>query len=68
MKKITTILILSTVLLFSATAQTVIRTKQFNLDKSTLAIQGYDPVAYFISNKAIEGKKDISVSQEGVTY
>lgn len=43
------------------------RTKQFNLE-SSLAIQGYDPVAYFKSNKAIKGKKEFSYAFEGVTY
>ncbi len=32
-----------------------------------LAIQGYDPVAYF-SGKALKGKKEFSVVQGGVTY
>ena len=32
------------------------RKKQFNLDNN-LAIDGYDPVAYFKSNKAVKGKK-----------
>jgi len=44
-----------------------IRQKQFNLEEG-LAIQGYDPVAYFTSGKAMEGKKDITFSQNGVTY
>lgn len=43
------------------------RTKQFNLDDG-VAISGYDPVAYFKSNKAIKGKKDLSVHQQGVIY
>ncbi|RZJ34005.1 MAG: YHS domain-containing protein [Flavobacterium sp.] len=41
--------------------------KEFNLDGS-LAIQGYDPVAYFTVQKAVKGKKEIAVSHEGVTY
>jgi YHS domain-containing protein len=47
--------------------QANIRTKQFNLE-SGLAIQGYDPVAYFTQNKAIEGSKQITATVEGVTY
>ncbi|GLU52579.1 YHS domain-containing (seleno)protein [Dyadobacter frigoris] len=39
-----------------------------NISKSGLAIEGYDPVAYFTANKAIEGKKEISTSDAGVTY
>lgn len=59
-------------LLLTATgvrAQTAeIRKSAYNLEKSGLAIQGYDPVAYFTEHKAIEGKKEISTSFNGVTY
>jgi len=58
-------------LIFSiaASAQsTDLRKKQFNLEKSGLAIRGYDPVAYFTAGKAVEGKKDISLEYEGTTY
>lgn len=61
-----TLLILFSCQLFGQSAD--VRRKQFNLSKSGLAIDGYDPVAYFISNKAIEGRKDISTAYEGVTY
>jgi len=40
---------------------------QYNLEKG-LAIQGYDPVAYFKSNEATKGKKEISYEFEDVTY
>lgn len=43
------------------------RIENFNLDHK-IAIQGYDPVAYFKQVKAIKGKKDIAISYEGVTY
>lgn len=43
------------------------RTKQFNLEKG-VAIQGYDPVAYFNSKKAIKGTSKISTKYAGVTY
>ncbi len=48
-------------------AQIAIRTKSFNLDKN-VAIQGYDPVAYFAIGKAIKGNTDILAIVEGVTY
>jgi hypothetical protein len=51
----------------SVSAQSDQRKKQFNLEKG-LAIQGYDPVAYFTENKAIKGKKEFSVSADGVIY
>ncbi len=41
--------------------------KHYNL-KNGIAIQGYDPVAYFTENKAVEGSEKISHSQAGVTY
>jgi YHS domain-containing protein len=43
------------------------RMKQFNLDDG-VAINGYDPVAYFTQNKAVKGKKEISYSSHGVAY
>ncbi len=51
---------------FSSFAQTGLRTKTFNLEKG-LAIQGYDPVAYFTLNKAVKGKKGLAVFAEGIT-
>lgn len=40
----------------------------YNTDKSGLAIEGYDPVAYFTEQKAVEGKKEISFTHEGKVY
>ncbi len=36
--------------------------------KNNIAIQGYDPVAYFTENKATVGKKEINSKVEGATY
>ena len=44
-----------------------LRKKQFNLDDN-IAISGYDPVAYFKQNKAVKGKKDLTVNNQGVIY
>lgn len=33
-----------------------------------MAIQGYDPVAYFKQGRAVKGKKEIAASYEGVVY
>ena len=41
--------------------------KHYNL-KRGLAIQGYDPVAYFTENKAVEGKSSIQHNANGVKY
>lgn len=43
------------------------RAANFNL-QNKIAIQGYDPVAYFKQNKAIKGKKEFASSYEGVVY
>jgi YHS domain-containing protein len=45
----------------------LLRKQNFNLQKN-IAIQGYDPVAYFQENKAVKGKSEISVSYLGVIY
>lgn len=56
---------------FSAMAfaqdQSALRKKNFNLDDD-VAIDGYDPVAYFKINKAVKGKEDLTVNHQGVTY
>ena len=44
-----------------------IRKKHLNLDDG-IAIDGYDPVAYFKNNKAKEGSKNFAVYYLGVTY
>ncbi|HVZ25902.1 MAG TPA: YHS domain-containing (seleno)protein [Sediminibacterium sp.] len=51
-----------------AIGQSDLRKKSFNLDKSGLAIGGYDPVAYFTENKAVKGNKDLAVFYEGALY
>jgi YHS domain-containing protein len=43
------------------------RTASFNLEKN-VAIQGYDPVAYFKQGKAVKGKKEFAFNADGVTY
>ncbi|AYL98827.1 YHS domain-containing (seleno)protein [Mucilaginibacter celer] len=70
MKKVFSFILVSALAITAASAQgqSDLRKKQFNLDKSGLAIEGYDPVAYFTQQKAVEGKKDITLTNEGVTY
>lgn len=43
------------------------RVAHFNLE-GQVALQGYDPVAYFKQGKAVKGKKELTASHEGVTY
>jgi YHS domain-containing protein len=67
MKKILFTLII-TLVTMSISAQTVSkRTAEFNLEKK-VAIQGYDPVAYFKQGKALKGKKELIATYEGVVY
>src|SRR5688572_22878674 len=44
------------------------REKQFNLSDHHIAIQGYDPVAYYVENKAVEGNSSLKLNYQGVTY
>ena len=62
-------LIMLAVFSFSSTAQDAValRKKHFNLENG-LAIQGYDPVAYFTQSKAVKGKKELAVSYQGILY
>lgn len=39
----------------------------YNVEQS-LAIQGYDPVAYFTDSKAVKGKKEYSTQYNGIVY
>lgn len=67
MKKVFLILFLTS-LSISTFAQTAAkRLKEYNLE-SKVAIQGYDPVAYFTQKKAVKGKTTITATFEGVTY
>ncbi|TDD95560.1 YHS domain-containing (seleno)protein [Flavobacterium cellulosilyticum] len=43
------------------------RLTHFNLENK-IAIQGYDPVAYFMKKSAIKGKKELNVSYQGIIY
>jgi YHS domain-containing protein len=43
------------------------RVTTYNLENK-VAIQKYDPVAYFKQNKAIKGKNDLTAAFEGVIY
>ena len=67
LKTFIAIAIIVPLLTYNANAQAVLRTKDFNLEKG-LAIQGYDPVAYFTQSKPVKGYKQFAASAEGVTY
>jgi YHS domain-containing protein len=60
-------------MIFNASAQTAdnahkAKKELYNIKEDLLAIQGYDPVAYFTDNTAKEGKKDISYNYDGINY
>lgn len=55
------------VLSLKAQDQSGRRKSSFNLEAG-VAIQGYDPVAYFLQNKAVKGSKDLAVIHQGVLY
>ena len=67
MKKQILILLVAFVSVTTFGQTSVNRKTQFNLEKG-VAIQGYDPVSYFKQNKAVKGKKEITVSYDGVMY
>ncbi len=52
----------------SANAQADARTKAYNVSKAALAIEGFDPVAYFTTGKAAKGSKNLAVSHQGIVY
>jgi len=54
----------------SAASEVVRNTGAWNLDKSALALQGFDPVAYFSEGggKATKGDAKIEVQSGGATY
>jgi YHS domain-containing protein len=39
-----------------------------NIDKNGLALQGYDPVAYFTDGKPVKGSPEFTVTYKGATY
>jgi YHS domain-containing protein len=63
-KKLSLLLIISALVL-PAFAQTK---SLLNLDKSGLAIQGYDPVAFFTDAKPVKGRPELSSAHDGATY
>lgn len=61
------IVLIATLCFTAASAQSGLRKKQFNTTDG-VALSGYDPVAYFTTNKATEGKKEIAFTTDGITY
>ena len=61
------IVFLGLVAAFTASAQVMDGT-EFNVDESGLAIEGYDPVAYFTLGEATPGSPEFSTEHNGVTF
>ncbi len=71
MKKLWSATMLLTLLMAGsslANAQADVRKKAYNVSKSAVAIEGFDPVAYFTTGKAVKGSKDLAVSDQGIVY
>jgi YHS domain-containing protein len=65
MQKLFFLALLPFVMIQTATAQ---NNGSHNLNKAGVAIGGYDPVAYFMQGKAIEGKKEFSATIGEASY
>lgn len=59
--------IVSLLFMFSGFSQTPRKASSLNLENK-MALQGYDPVAYFKQNKAIKGKKELMADYQGAVY
>ncbi len=67
MKKTILTSLLSTFIVIASFAQNNQTKKHYNLIAS-VAVQGYDLVAYFKQGEAIKGKKELSTNVNGVVY
>lgn len=63
MKKLLSLLALVVALPAVAQTKTLL-----NLDKAGVAIQGYDPVAFFTDNKPVKGKPELVARHNGAIY
>ncbi len=68
MKQAVSIFFTLAIFWMNARAQVKERTMHFNLTEKSVAIGGYDPVAYFMLGKAKVGQSSYAVWYEGATY
>lgn len=61
------LIMLTTVSLANGQSNPATRKQEFNLEDG-IAIQGYDPVAYFTQHKAVKGVAANAVTYKNVTY
>lgn len=64
---VATILLSNVVKGQTSTAELNLRTKHFNIDKAAIAIQGYDPVNYFLGSSKV-GSPSYSYKYNGIIY
>ncbi len=64
---LSTLLSLGFLAVFAGAEPDYDRSKLLNLEKGKLAVQGYDPVAYF-SGTPMEGKTSLTHEYKGITY
>ena len=55
-------------MLFAATTSVFVQAQSVFTDEKGLAIKGYDPVAYFTDNKAMQGRAEFTHQWSGVTW
>ena len=67
MKKLSIIVLVALMSLPTFAQTAAKRAKEYNLENK-VAIQGYDPVAYFTQKKALKGKTTLATTYEGVVY
>ncbi len=57
-----------TLWVLSSAASTLLASPAANVDKEGVALQGYDPVAFFTDHKPVLGKKEFHSAYHGATY
>jgi YHS domain-containing protein len=62
MKTFLSIVLVAAATLFASAGEVI------NVDKSGLALQGYDPVAYFIDGKPVKGSPEFTATHNGGRY
>lgn len=58
----------ASIILITATAMCASAGDVINVDKNGLALQGYDPVAYFADGKPVKGSPEFTATYKGGTY
>lgn len=62
-----TFTIIASIAVSQNTAEITLRNKHYNIEKSSLALQGYDPISYFLKNPK-KGTPTFSYKYKGISY